>query len=807
MTRYICIHGHFYQPPRENPWLEEIELQDSARPYHDWNERVTNECYAPNAAARILDPDRKIIDITNNYKKIDCNFGPTLLSWMEGKKPETLTPIVEAWKEAQAGDEFSGHSPAIAQAYNHMIMPLSNSRDRRTQVIWGIKEYEHRLGRKPEGMWLPETAIDRMSLDIMADHGIKFAILAPHQTTRYRKIGEAEWIDASAGLDLKMPYLCRFESGRTINLFVYDGQISKEVAFNNLLDNGEAFADRLVKAFSGEEHQLVNIATDGETYGHHHSGGDMALAYCLYQIQSKKLAKLTVYGEYLEKHPPTHEVEIAENTSWSCPHGVERWKSDCGCNTGSHPGWNQAWRAPLRHAMDWLRDALIPIYEREAAKYLKNPWEARDKYIDVILNRSAENVNEFLAIHAVRELSREEKVSALKLLEMQRHAMLMYASDGWFFDEISGSETVQVMKYAARAMQLAKDINGADLEPEYTKILKQAKSNIGHFEDGEKIYEIFVKPATLDLLRVAVHYAMSSLFSEYPEKAKIFCYTVKKEIYDLKKAGEEKLAVGKVHVCSEITWESNDFSFAVVHFGNRNLLGGAHRFKGEEPYNLMQKEISDAFAKSDIPEVIRLMDKHFGAHNYTIWHLFKDEQRRILDDILEPGLKGINEIFRSAYEHHYPLLQMMLDLGVPIPGDLEFIVKSVIDSELSTSLSEEKIDLEKLRKLADEVQKMSPDLDKSSLNFMASHRIDELMQKLDRGPEDLALMGTIRDLLSIVGTLKLEPNLWKAQNILFSMSRRMASGMRERADKGDQNAKKWIELLISIEDSMQVRPS
>lgn len=803
MTRYVCIHGHFYQPPRENPWLEEIELQDSAHPYHDWNERITFECYAPNTAARILSPDRKIIDIINNYKNISYNFGPTLLSWMESRSPETLQAVTDAGRASET--RFSGHSPAIAQAYSHMILPLSNFRDRRTQVIWGIEEYEHRMGKKPEGMWLPETAVDRKSLDIMAELGIKFTILAPHQVARFRKIGETEWKAALGGLDTKRPYLCRLESGRSIGIFIYDGLIAKEVAFTNLLDNGEAFAERLINAFSGDGSQLVHVATDGETYGHHHSGGDMALAYCLYHIESKKLAKITVYGEYLERHPPTEEVEIIENTSWSCPHGVGRWMSDCSCNTGGHPGWNQAWRTPLRAAMDWLREALVAIYEKEAKDYLKDPWKARDDYIKVILNRSPENVEKFLSEHAPGALSPEGKVKALKLLEMQRHAMLMYTSDGWFFDEISGLESAQVMKYAARAMQLARDMNGADLEPEYLNLLAQAKSNIPEFEDGRRIYERLVKPAALDLLRVAAHYAISSLFKEYPEKAGIFCYSVARESYALEKAGEQSLAVGKIRVRSEITREEETISFAVLHFSDHNLTGGASRFRGDEPHQLMQKEIQEAFKKGDIPEVIRLMDRNFGAHSYSIWHLFRDEQRRILDLILEPDLKEIDVVFHQAYGHHYPALQVMKGLGVPLPGTLQAIVDSVINRDLHSSLEEEKLDLQRLRKLADEVRKFKPQIDRQSLNFLASQRVDGLMEKLNKNPEDQALMEEANELLGIEYDLTLQPNLWKSQNILFSLSQKLQKNMRERSDRGDQKAARWLQLLKNIEDRMQVR--
>jgi len=805
VTCHVCIHGHFYQPPRENPWLEQVELQDSAYPYHDWNDRITSECYAPNAAARILGRDLRIIDIVNNYKHISYDFGPTLLSWLEANSPETLQAVLKAGRPSL--DRFSGHSPAIAQAYNHMILPLADIRDRRTQVIWGIKEYEHRLGVRPEGMWLPETAVDKKSLDILAEQGIKFTILAPHQVARFRKIGDQEWIEASKGLDLRRAYLCRLDSGRTISLFVYDGLMAKDIAFMNLLDNGENFASRLLNGLTGDESQLVHIATDGESYGHHHSGGDMALAYCLYHIESKNLAKITVYGEYLEKYPPTFEAEIVENTSWSCPHGVERWKSDCGCNSGGHPGWNQAWRAPLRQAMDWVREALVPVYEQEAKIFFKEPWAARDDYIQIILDRSPESIEKFLSNHALKTLSAEEKVKALKLLEMQRHAMLMYASDGWFFDEISGLETTQVMKYAARAMQLAREMNAMDLEPGYLDRLNQAKSNLREFEDGKKIYMRLVKPVALDLLRVAAHYAISSLFNEYPEKTMIFCYTVAKENFALEKAGEMSLAVGKVRVQSSITWEEEIISFAALHFSGHNLIGAAYRFRGNEPHLLMQKEIKESFSKSDIPEVIRLMDKHFGAHSYTIWHLFKDEQRRTLSHILEPDQREIGSFFHQAYVHNYPALQVMNDLGVPLPETLQSIVKAVIDSDLSRFLEAEKLDLPGLRKLVDEVRKFGPTIDRQSLNFLASRRIDNLIEQFNRNPEDLALMEETNELLGIEYDLSLQPKLWRSQNILFSIGRKLRGEMKARAEKGDQNARKWLELMQRIEDRMQMRPS
>ncbi len=369
MEKYVCVHGHFYQPPRENPWIEEIELQDSAYPYHDWNERITAECYAPNTASRLLDGEGKIMAIVNNYSRISFNFGPTLLAWMERHDANTYRAILEADKLSR--ERFSGHGSALAQAYNHMIMPLANSRDKRTQVIWGIKDFEKRFGREPEGMWLPETAVDTETLEILAEQGIKFAILAPSQAKSFHKIDEnKEWQSTEGGkIDPSTCYRCSLPSGKTINLFFYDGPISQEVAFGKLLTSGETFAQRLMGAFSeGRDWpQLVHIATDGETYGHHHHYGDMALAFCLHFIESSNSATLTNYGEFLEKNPPHYEVQIFDHSSWSCVHGVERWRNDCGCNSGMHGGWHQKWRGPLRGALDALRDQLIPAYMREAS--------------------------------------------------------------------------------------------------------------------------------------------------------------------------------------------------------------------------------------------------------------------------------------------------------------------------------------------------------------------------------------------------------------------------------------------------------
>ncbi|MFP5247944.1 MAG: DUF3536 domain-containing protein, partial [Thermoanaerobaculia bacterium] len=521
--RFITIHGHFYQPPRENPWLEAVETQDSAYPYHDWNERITAECYEPNATARVLDAGDRILRIENNYAKISFNFGPTLLSWLEICAPDTYAAILEA--DRLSRERYSGHGCAIAQAYNHIILPLANDRDKTTQVRWGVRDFEKRFGRKPEGMWLPETAVDVASLEALAAEGIAFTILEPHQAARYRRIGETHWHDAHGHIDPTMAYRCELPSGRSIALFFYDGPISRAVAFENLLARGENLAHRLAGAFSDARHhpQLVNIATDGETYGHHHLFGEMALAYALQLIEDQQLAKLTNYAEHLAQHPPAYEVEIVERTAWSCAHGVERWRSDCGCNTGAGAGWNQQWRTPLRAALDWLRDEAGAIFERHAASLVRDPWVARDEYIDVILDRSEESLDRFLAKHAQ---SGARVTSILELLELQRNAMLMYTSCGWFFNDISGIETVQVLHYAARVIQLAEQATHTELEAEFLRRLEPARSNLPERGNARLIYERDVIPARLDLSRVAAHYAVLSLFESFDDDARVYCYDV-----------------------------------------------------------------------------------------------------------------------------------------------------------------------------------------------------------------------------------------------------------------------------------------
>jgi alpha-amylase/alpha-mannosidase (GH57 family) len=825
MSRFVCIHGHFYQPPRENPWLEEVETEDSAFPYHDWNERITAECYAPNAASRILDSNRKIIDIVNNYAKISFNFGPTLLAWLEQNNREVYQAILDADKESI--NRFSGHGSAIAQVYNHIIMPLANSRDKRTQVIWGIKDFISRFGREPEGMWLPETAVDIETLEILAEQKIKYTILSPKQAGRVKPINDTTWTDVTrGGIDSSMPYLCRLPSGESIAIFFYDEGISQEIAFSNLLENGEVYANRMIRYFSQNQKQsgLLAIASDGETYGHHHRFGDMALAYALYLIESRNLARITIFGEYLHKNPPTYQVEIRNNTSWSCPHGVERWRDDCGCCTpGSivqetasrsfvHPApmdepmkvkscplvSRQKWRSPLRQAMDWLRQTLVSLFDDRMRSFVTDPWQARDDYIEIILDRSFQNTESFFTGHAARILSDKEKIEVLKLLEIQRNGMLMYTSCGWFFEDISGIETVQVLRYACRAMQLVREVAGIDPEPDFIIILKNAPSNVPEYHTGADVYRNFVQTSVVDLSRVGFHYALSSLIEDSPEKTRIKNYTLKNVEYTKKESGELKLAIGKVFLYSDITREENTLMFAVLHLGNHNFMGGATEFLDDNAYFAMRDELLDGFSKSDIPRMILMLKDHYGSRFYSLWDLFRDGQRKVLYSILNSTLTDMESSFRHIYNQFLPLLHAMKEMQIPPPKVLENPVWYIINLDLKNILSQADVDTLRLASLVNEMTTGKFEPDTATLNFTASIAITNLMHRLYKDPDDVVLMEKIVTVFNVLSPLSLTYNLWESQNHYFHTGQKKATAMETLSVSGNIHARQWIKLFEEL---------
>ena len=803
--RYICIHGHFYQPPRENPSLEAVEVQDSAYPYHDWNERVTAECYGPNGASRILDSDGRISNIVNNYSRISFNFGPTLLAWLQKSAPDVYSSILQG--DLLSQQRFSGHGSALAQPYNHIILPLANPRDKLTQITWGIRDFHHRFHRPPEGIWLPETAVDLETLDILADSGILFTILAQHQARRFRRIGSSSWRDVSGGrIDPTRAYSLPLPSGRSISLFFYDGPISRAVAFEGLLNQGENLASRLASAFSNSRSwpQLVHIATDGESYGHHHHHGDMALAYALQYIDSHHLARLTNYGEFLEKYPPTHEVEIFENSSWSCAHGIERWRSNCGCNSGGYPLWNQEWRGPLREAFDWLRDTIASHFQVAAARLLKDPWLARNDYISVVLDRSPDQVERFLQHHAVRNLDEADKTRVLKLLELQRHAMLMYTSCGWFFDDLSGIETVQTLRCAGRALQLAQDLFGQSLEAPFLERLELAKSNIPEHRDGRHIYEKWVKPALVDLEQVGAHYAISSLFENRGERGKVYCYFVDPEVYRLFSTGKVRLALGRATITSEITRESKKVSFGILHLGDHKLIGGVRESCGEEAYGELVRPIDDAFARGDLTGLVNVVERSFGSNGYSLKMLFRDQQRKILDSILDSTLGDVESVYQQVYEHHAPTMRLVSDLNGSLPGPWRAAAELVINSRLRRALQSEELDGELIGSLLGEAKQWQVALDGLGLGHIMKERLARAMERVRADPTDISLLKRLEEMLDATRSLPFYVDLWKPQNLYFDMLRSLPDVLPKEMRRNSETAGRWMDEFTALGEKLGV---
>ncbi len=493
----LIIHGHFYQPPRENPWTGRVEREPSASPYHDWNERIHAECYAPNAQAHIIGAQNKIERTINNYERISFNFGPTLMSWLVLHHPATYNRILEA--DRASISLRGGHGNAIAQAYGHAILPLCNERDRLTQVLWGIADFRHRFGREPESLWVPETACNNATLDLLIDQELRFVILAPHQLGRYKLPGSEQWQEIqnrrppTAGA---YRYLHQDGSGRSIAVFFYNDLLSRAIAFEKVLGSSEALVNSFKQAAATGS--PVSVATDGETYGHHFKFGDLCLAHAL-EIEAPAAGfRVTNFGEYLDRHPAEIQVEInhgssGEGTSWSCTHGVGRWMSNCGCHLGAEPGWTQTWRGPLRAALNFLRDRAAAEYEDAGGDLFRNPWDARNGYIELILEslRSSKN---FFERYAKRLLSTGEQDRARALLEMQRHSLLTFTSCGWFFSDVSGIETLQVMKYAARVIESMEQLGFGSPRDKFLEMLSEARSNRSELGTAADIYRKSIEP-------------------------------------------------------------------------------------------------------------------------------------------------------------------------------------------------------------------------------------------------------------------------------------------------------------------------
>jgi alpha-amylase/alpha-mannosidase (GH57 family) len=768
--RAIVIHGHFYQPPRENPWLEAVEVQDSAQPYHDWNERITAECYAPNTAARRVDAANLILDVVNNFEGISFNIGPTLFAWLAREAPAVYRKILDA-DRASVGAR--GHGNAIAQVYNHQIMPLASRADKVTQVRWGLEDFRERFGREAEGMWLPETAADDETLEVLAEAGVRFTILAPSQAWRVRPLEGDAWDEVNEAIDPSRPYLWRGPRGLSLTLFFYDGPISRAIAFENVLQGSEKLVARLRAAFSPKRDwpQLVHGATDGESYGHHSRFGEMALAAALQQLSRDETVTLTNYGAFLAANPPTHEAQIHQGTSWSCAHGVERWRADCGCRVRGD--WHQRWRAPLRETLDWLRDQADALYEARGGVLFKNAWQARDEYVEVVLDRRRERLERFLGRHLRVAAEPAVRLEARRLLELQRNRLLMYTSCGWFFDEISGLEPVQVLRYAAMTLQYIHDLGGGQLEPEFERRLAAAPSNLATFGNGAEVYRRLVVPAVVDLRRVVAHYAITGLIDEQPDEATVYAYHVRRLDEARAAYGGTALRIGHVEVESDVTGETREAAYALLHFGGHDFSCALQAWEGRAAYERMKDDLLQRYARYSLADMVRGIDDYFRGETFGLPHLFLEERRRVLARVIATVLEKHETTYRRIWEENRKLVRYLRQADAPIPEALAIVARHVLEQEALAALQDVPRTgafSEPLLEIVAEASALGLTLDLSTAKPALQAAVDGALAAVaaEPGAERVAAAGR---LISDARALGLQFGLWAAQNRFFEIWR------------------------------------
>ncbi len=762
-AHWVCVHGHFYQPARENPWLDAVPPADSAAPYHDWNERVTAECYARNAAARILDDTKRIVHITNTYATISFDAGPTLLRWLGRHAPEAYAAILDADRSSRQA-QF-GHGNAIAQVYNHVIMPLTSPRDQVTQVVWGIKDFIRRFRRQPEGIWLPETAVDVPTLEVLAAQRLAFTILAPHQAGRIRSGSESPWTDVSDGkLDTTIPYRCRLPSGRSIVVFFYDAPVSRAIAFEGLLSDGAALAQQLAAPIPDGGARLRVVATDGESYGHHHRFGEMALAFAVQRLTEDGAVRLTNFGAYLAMHQPAAEVEIRERTSWSCPHGVERWRADCGCHIG--PGQHQRWRGALREAVTWLKQELDRVYAQRGGGLFKDPWAARDDAVDVI-DPEPGGLDAFFGRHASTGPTAEQRHEALRLLEMQRQGMLMQSSDGWFFDDVAGAETVQILTHASRAIDLARPWD-AKLEAAFVERLRAASGNSPDHPDGAVVYDQLVRPQAVPTGRLVAMYAIRSLV-EPSGRLGAPAVALHQLDADRADAGGHALLVGRVRVTSVVTGEE-EAAYAVVHFGGHEVHCAVQVGFPADRFAALRATLLQRFGRDVLSEVMRAVDAALGPAYYTLRDLPLEDRRAVLTALTARQLQALDETYRRLYQENRALMEYLRDAQAPIPPAMVMAAVVILTHDLERALSippDQPLPPTTVT-LVDELRSWGREVRADRFEPLLRQRLAAVLagplpvlQRLQRAAE----------VLDLAATAGLTLDLWEAQNHFYRLAR------------------------------------
>ncbi|HMA75968.1 MAG TPA: DUF3536 domain-containing protein [Candidatus Krumholzibacteriaceae bacterium] len=732
--KHLIIHGHFYQPPRENPWTQRIDRQESAAPYHDWNEKITHECYFPNSSSRCLDGFGRIKTLVTNYTRLSFNFGPTLLRWIEQHHRGLHKEIIRA---DRAGAELNkGHGNAIAQGYNHIIMPLASKRDQETQISWGVAEFKRCFGREPEGIWLSETAVNQETLYILIDRGFRFIILSPQQAESFRPLkGKGKWKDVTDGtIPTGFVYRCRGGRPRAgdnyIDIFFYDEKLSQDISFNHLLRDGDLFAESIASSYRRCGNDLVTIATDGEIYGHHEPFADMALAHLFESAAEKHNLTITNFGAYLDTHQPEFEVKLksGENnlgTAWSCSHGVGRWKEDCGCNVNAPEGWNQKWRKPLRDSLNILRDRLAKIFDTEGGRLLEDPWKARDDYISVMNSGGSENVNSFLSEHSIKPLSREEKIMILNLLESQRNAMLMFTSCGWFFNDISGLESVQIIKYAARAIELAGEKYSGGLEEEFLAELQKAESNLKDAGTGAEIYRSARKFSSITPSFIAGQYALSSHLSCPEASPAIFGWSFNKLDSYSKESNGGMIYSGLLEIEPPVIPESYTFGYLLLMEEEIQVICLIREFKDREEFEKIKEDISSLPSGIKRKDVLSFAVEHFGGMVFSIRDLFPEDRDTILASITDKKLESLESLLEDIYLKNREFLRLLSESSLTPPESILVPARVYLEKKLSYQLRNWQKSLRPegikgIRKIISDASYYGIDIDKSSVSDLFS---------------------------------------------------------------------------------------
>jgi alpha-amylase/alpha-mannosidase (GH57 family) len=742
----LVVHGHFYQPPRENPWTEEVAAEPSAAPFHDWNERITAECYRPNGWARVFDEHGRVTDIVDNYTYLSFNIGPTLLSWLEAHRPEVYARIVESDRE---------RGGAIAQAYNHMILPLAHERDVRTQIRWGVADFAHRFGRQPRGMWLPETAVNDDVLRILVEEGIGFTILAPGQADGEVVTGPPyRWVHPD-------------DETRGIDVVFYDGPISHDLAFGLTGLSSQELVRRVVDT-AGDGTPVV-VATDGETFGHHHKYADRALAYAFAHEAPVNDVRVLTMAELVDEVEPIDTVNVKES-AWSCVHGVRRWMDDCGCSTGGQPGWNQQWRAPLRAALDHLRDETFAVVDRRGWSVLRDPWAARDAYIDVILERRT--VDDFLAEHRGPE---PDDVVALTLLEALRHALLMYTSCGWFFNDLAGIETIQVLRYAARVVDLLEEIGEPSPLGSFLAILSTARSNVADEGDGRSIWHRHVEPSRVDAERVVAHLALMRLLERREPSETVGPFIVVDHEGALVERGPIVGCGGHVVLEHRRTRRRTELVYGAVHLGGLEVFGATRPPDPENDLTLFEQLAEALNAGARVPTLLRMLADGLGTREFGLESALPDAADELVHSAADQLMDRFATSYEQLYADHRPELNALLTAGYALPPELrapaEFALARRFEEEISKAIHGDGLDaFHAARDIVREARQGHFELASPRAATLMSASVLAAVERALQAPDDEHVDAAL-GLLNISRDLDLGINVERPQELVFEALR------------------------------------